>query len=392
MPWKETYAMNERLGFVLEVDRGERTVSELCRVFGISRKTGYKLLARYRQFGAEGLADRSRAPHSRPHAMSEATARALLRLRGRYRDWGPLKLLDWLERQRPELVLPSPSTVSELLKREGLVKPRARRRHSTPYGAPFVQASAANELWSVDFKGDFLTRHGQRCYPLTMSDAASRFFLCCEALSRPTYAQTRPQCERVFREFGLPGAIRSDNGEPFASTGLGGLSRLSLWWIKLGIIPERIRPGRPEQNARHERLHGSLKRGCSVESNLTRQQRVFDHFRYIYNTERSHQSLGRNQTPAMHYQKSPRPYPSTIPELRYPDSYSVKRVQPSGSMNWVGREWYVAGLLKGELIGLRPVDDGIWIIFVGAVAVGRLDARGKRIEPIERLIDIPTLH
>ena len=392
MPWKETCAMNERLGFVLEVERGERTVSELCRVFGISRKTGHKMLARYRELGPAGLADQSRAPHTHPNATSEQSAAEIVRLRRRFPDWGPVKLLDWLERHKPHLVLPAPCTAAELLKREGLVKPRSRKRRATPYGAPFVQASAPNDLWSADFKGQFRLGNGQLCYPLTLSDAASRFFLCCEALTGPTYALTRPHCERVFREYGLPAAIRTDNGEPFASTGLGGLSRLSLWWIKLGIIPERIRPGRPEQNPRHERLHGTLKRGCPVQANLKQQQRAFDRFRSIYNTQRTHQSLGRHQTPAMHYQSSARAYPSRVPELGYPDTHIIKRVQPSGSIRWLGREWYVAGLLRGEFIGLAPVDDGVWIIFVGPVAVGTLDARDLRIERIESFIDVPTLH
>jgi putative transposase len=392
MPWRETCAMNERLGFVLEVERGERSVSELCRVFGISRKTGYKFLGRYRDSGRSGLEERSRAPHTHPHAMSEQTAAQIVRLRRRFPDWGPVKLLDWLERHRPDLALPAPCTAAELLKREGLVKARQRKRHSTPYGAPFVQAAAPNDLWSADFKGQFRLGNGQLCYPLTLSDCTSRFFLCCAALGRPTYAQSRPRLERAFREYGLPGAIRTDNGEPFASCGLGGLSRLALWWIKLGIIPERIRPGRPEQNPRHERLHGSLKRGCGVQANLRQQQRAFDRFRYIYNVERSHQALGRNQTPALHYRHAERAYPLRIPELTYPERHIVRRVQPSGSINWVGREWYVAGLLRGEPIGLNPINDGVWIIFVGPVAVGRLDARATRIEPIDSFVDIPTLH
>jgi putative transposase len=392
MTWKETCAMNERLGFVLEVEQTERTVSELCCVFGISRKTGYKFLERYRQFGPAGLEDRSRAPHTHPNAMSKETAAQIVRLRRRHRDWGAVKLLDWLERHKPELALPAPSTAAQLLKREGLVRPRRRIRRSPPYGAPLVQAVASNDLWSADFKGQFRMGNGQLCYPLTLSDGASRFFLCCEAMSRPTYAQTRPRCEQALREYGLPRAIRTDNGAPFASTGLGGLSQLSLWWIKLGIIPERIRPGHPEQNPRHERLHGTLKRGCAIEANLKRQQRAFDRFRYLYNTERSHQALGRNQTPAMHYQPSARPYPTRVPELSYPDTHIVKRVYPSGSMNWVGREWYVAGVLRNELIGLKPIDDGVWILFVGPVAIGRLDARATRIEPIDSFIDIPTLH
>jgi len=384
--------MNERLGFVLEVDRGERTVSELCRVFGISRKTGYKFLDRYHEFGPAGLNERSRAPHTHPNAMSPATAAAIVRLRRRCPDWGAVKLLDWLERHRPDLVLPAPCTAAELLKREGLVKPRGRKRHSPPYGAPLVQALAPNDLWSADFKGQFRMRNGELCYPLTLSDATSRFFLCCEALTRPTYAQSRPRCEQAFREYGLPGAIRTDNGEPFASNALGGLSRLSLWWIKLGIIPERIRPGRPEQNPRHERLHGTLKRGCEVQANLKQQQRAFDRFRYLYNTERSHQALGRNQTPAMHYQASARPYPPRVPELSYPDTHIVKRVYPSGSICHVGREWYLTMVLAGEPVGLQPISDGVWTVFVGPVAIGRLDARATRIEHIDAFIEVPTLH
>jgi len=392
MPWKETCAMNERLGFVIEVERGERTVSELCRVFGISRKTGYKWIERYRAHGEAGLEERSRAPHCHPNAMSEETATEIVRVRRTHPDWGPDKLLDWLSRRKPELALPAICTAAELLKREGLVKPRKRKRHATPYGAPFVQAVAPNDLWSADFKGQFRMGNGALCYPLTLSDASSRYFLSCEGLTGPTYAQTRARCEQAFREYGLPGAIRTDNGEPFGSCGLGGLSQLALWWIKLGIIPERIHPGRPQQNGRHERLHGTLKRGCGIQANLKQQQRAFDRYLQIYNTERSHRALGPRQTPAMHYRPSPRPYPTRVPELTYPDTHVVKRVHPGGNMKWLGRDWYVSGLLRGECIGLKPIEDGIWYVFVGPVCVGRLNARAIRIEPINTLIDVPTLH
>ena len=384
--------MNERLGFVCEVERGERTVSELCRVFGVSRKTGYKWLERYRELGEPGLEERSRATHTHPNAMSKEAAAEIVRLRRRYPDWGPVKLLDWLERRKPDVVLPAACTAAELLKREGLVKARARKRHSTPYGAPFVQAVAPNDLWSADFKGQFRMGNGELCYPLTLSDGASRYFLSCEGLTRPTYAQSRPRCEQAFRDYGLPRAIRTDNGEPFGSCGLGGLTRLSLWWIKLGIIPERIRPGCPQQNGRHERLHGTLKRGCEVQANLKQQQRAFDRFRHIYNTERSHEALGRGQTPAMHYKPSERPYSTRSPELTYPDTHVVKPVRASGNMRWVGRDWYVAGLLRGEWIGLKPIEDGLWLVFVGPICVGRLNARATRIEPINTLLDVPTLH
>jgi transposase InsO family protein len=383
--------MKERIGLMAELERGERTMSELCRVFGVSRKTGYKWWARYRERGVTGLEDQSRAPHTRPDVVGEPVKAALLELRARHPDWGPVKLLDWLRPRYPDWVLPVPSTVALLLARRGLVKPRRSSRNRTPYGAPFVVAVAPNELWSADFKGQFRTGDGRYCYPLTISDAYSRFLLCCRGLHQPRFRQVLPWFERVFRDYGLPTAIRTDNGAPFASAALGGISRLSLWWLKLGIIPERIRPGQPQQNARHERLHGTLKRACAVQASLLCQQRAFERFRRDYNTERPHQAL-KGHTPSMHYNRSPRPFPSRLPELAYPTGYEQRRVMPSGSIGWVGRKWYVAGVLAGETIGLYPVDDGVWRVHVGPLALGTLDARNKRIDPIETIIKIPTIH
>lgn len=391
MSWKETCAMKERIGLMAELERDERTMSELCRVFGVSRKTGYKWWARYRQGGIPGLQDRSRAPLRRNDLVAEPVKAALLELRARHPDWGPQKLLDWMRLRRPDLPLPVASTVALLLARHGLVKPRAASRARTPYGAPFVVAVAPNELWSADFKGQFRTGDGRYCYPLTVSDAYSRFLLCCRGLAHPRFKQVLPWFERVFREYGIPTAIRTDNGAPFASAALGGVSRLSLWWLKLGILPERIRPGQPQQNGRHERMHGTLKRACSAKRNLPAQQRAFELFRHDYNSERPHQAL-KGQTPDMHYTASPRPYPRRLPELMYPDGYEQRRVMPSGCIGWVGRKWYVAGLLASETVGLYPTDDGIWRVHVGPLAVGILDARAKRIEPIETMIEIPTRH
>lgn len=391
MSWRHTEPMKERLAFVAELERSERTMSELCRVFNVSRKTGHKWAARYREEGVTGLVEHSRAAHEHPNAMCPEVARRLLELRARHPDWGPLKLLDWLGPRAPELRLPAASTAAELLKRHGMIKVRARTRHSVPYGAPFVQAVAPNELWGADFKGQFRLGEGRLCYPLTLSDAASRFLLCCRALERPTYAHTQLWLKRVFHHYGLPAAIRTDNGAPFASTALGGISRLSLWWLKLGIVPERIRPGHPEQNGRHERLHGTLKRACPVRGNLPAQQRAFDAFRRTYNTERPHQAL-HGHTPHSHYQPSHRPYPSKLPELSYPAGYVVRRVSPAGTIGWLGRRWYVAGVLHGEPIGLYPIDNELWRVHVGMLAIGELHARAKRIEPIETMIEIPTIH
>lgn len=391
MSWRETCAMKERIGFVAELERGERTMSELCRVFGVSRKTGYKWWVRYLEQGEEGLQEHSRAPHTRAHVVGEPVKQALIELRARHPDWGPRTLLGWLARHCPQLALPAPSTVALLLARQGMVKPRRASRARIPYGAPFVVAVRPNELWSADFKGQFRTGDGHYCYPLTVSDACSRYLLCCRALPHPRFALVQPWFERVFREYGLPGAIRTDNGAPFASGALGGISRLALWWLKLGIVPERIRPGRPQQNARHERLHGTLKRGCSMRASLPAQQRAFDQFRCDYNSERPHQAL-KGDTPDMHYRASTRPYPKRLGELSYPPSFEQRTVLSNGCIGWLGRKWYVAGVLAGETIGLCAISDGHWRIHVGPLAVGLLDARAKLIEPIETRIEVPTLH
>lgn len=391
MSWRHTEPMKERLAFIVEFERGERTMSELCSVFNVSRKTGYKWIARKREEGVSGLADRSRAPHDHPNALDPEVARQLLELRARHPDWGPVTLLSWLESRAPDKKLPVPSTVAELLRRHNLIEARSRRRRSIPYGAPFAQAHAPNELWSADFKGQFRVHDGHLCYPLTASDSASRFLLCCRSLGRPTFMQTQPWFERVFRCYGLPAAIRTDNGAPFASTALGGLTRLSLWWLKLGIIPERIRAGHPEQNGRHERIHGTLKRACPVRSTLSAQQRAFDEFRHVYNTERPHQAL-KGQTPHSRYCVSTRTYPRKLPELSYPEGFLVRRVAPAGTVGLLGRHWYVAGVLRGEPVGLYPVDNEVWRVHVGALAIGILDARASRIKPIESMIEIPTIH
>jgi transposase InsO family protein len=383
--------MKEKFGLIAELERGERTMSELCRVLNVSRKTGYKWWARYREQGVAGLEERSRAPHHRVDRVSAEVVQALLELRAQHPDWGPCTLLSWLAMRRPQLARPAPSTVALLLARHGLVKPRRAHRRSVPYGAPFVTASAPNELWSADFKGQFRMGDGHYCYPLTMSDAYSRYLLCCRGLFRPTFAQVRPWFERAFREFGLPGAIRSDNGAPFASSALGGLSRLSLWWLKLGIIPERIEAGHPEQNARHERMHGTLKRACPLKANMQQQQRELTRFRHDYNEERPHRALG-GQTPQMHYVRSCRSYPQRLAELSYPAGFEQRRVLPSGCISWRGRKWYVAGILAGETIGLYAIDNGVWRIHAGMLAIGLLDVRTSRIKPINTVVEIPTLH
>ena len=306
MPWSETCAMDERMRFVVAASEDDAVMSELCAEFGISRQTGYKVLARYREEGVEGLKERSRAPLSHGRAREEAVVEAVLALRERHPTWGPKKLRKKLGERLPGVEPPARSTIGDWLRKEGLTSPRRPRRRCPPFTSPFLAADGPNAVWCADFKGWFLTGDRRRCDPLTISDAMSRYLLRCQALDRPDGAHARPVFEAAFCEFGLPLAIRSDNGPPFASIGAGGLSRLSVWWIKLGVKPERIEPGKPQQNGRHERMHRTLKAETAdpPAASLAEQQRRFDAFRVIYNDERPHEALDF-ETPSALYRASP---------------------------------------------------------------------------------------
>src|SRR4051812_17187165 len=257
MPWKEP--MDERLRFIATLSESGLEMSEACRLFGVSRKTGYKWLERYKTHGPSGLEDRSRAPKTTPWALGQEVADLLVEARRKHPTWGPRKILDWLRPQHRGLELPAASTVGDLFRRSGLVQSRRRRRKVENQGTPLAHVKAPNDGWCADFKGHFRVGDGQRCDPLTVTDAFSRFLLCCEGMERPTTEYVWPAFETTFREYGLPAAIRTDNGPPFASRGLGGLSRLSVRWVRLGIRLERIKPGNPQQNGRHERMHRTLK-------------------------------------------------------------------------------------------------------------------------------------
>lgn len=374
--------MDERLQFVAECLRLERSMAELCRAYGISRKTGYKVLGRYGADGPRGLQDRSRAPHQHPNAVAEELVSAVLALRVRHPRWGPRKLRARLQREAPTGRWPAASTIGDLLQRHGLTVPRRRRRRAAPATDPLRGCVAPNDVWTADFKGWFRTGDGARCNPLTLSDGVSRFLLRCQALTPPDEARVRPLCEAAFREYGLPGAIRSDNGPPFASVAAGGLSRLAVWWIKLGIRPERIRPGHPEDNGRHERLHQTLKAETATPpaSTLRAQQQRFDRFRREYNEERPHEALGQHP-PAAVYTPSPRPYPERVREPEYPDDQLVRRVRHNGEIKWHGRLIFVSQCLAGEPVGLEEFDDDRWLVRFGPVALGWLDARRDRLHP-----------
>ncbi len=383
MPWKETHVMDEKMRFIAACVAGEEAMAELCRRSAISRKTGYKWLSRYQTHGAAGLADRSRAPHRCPHRVEPAIERLILAARADHPTWGPRKLLAWLEQRHGEAPWPVASTVGELLSRHGLVVRRRRRRRATPSGPLPAMPTEPGALWCADFKGWFRTGDGERCTPLTISDAASRYLLRCQGLGRRTGAElVRPIFEAAFREHGLPVAMRTDNGPPFASVGLGGLSRLSVWWIRLGIRPERIEPGHPEQNGRHERMHRTLAAETTrpAARNRRAQQRVFDRFVREYNEERPHEALGQ-RPPAEQYRRSVRLYPSRLAEVEYHDDWTTRAVRGAGQMKWRGDDVHISGALVGERIGLEPIDDGVWRIHFGAVVVGEFDERKLRAGP-----------
>jgi putative transposase len=374
MPWNETCSMTERMKFVALAELGEESMAGLCRGFGISRKTGYKLLARYKTEGLDGLRDRSHAAIDHPHAVSETTEARILALRAEHPTWGPRKLRARLQTIDAATGWPAASTIGEMLRRHGLVIARRRRVVTPADVSPFVDCAKPNDTWCIDFKGWFCTKDGRRCDPLTISDAYSRYLLRCQVVRRANTQHVRPLLETTFREYGLPHALRSDNGPPFASRGVAGLSRLSVWCIRLGIKPERITPGRPAENGRHERMHGTLKReACQpAQANRRAQQQRFDAFRRTYNEERPHEAIA-NATPGMIYRPSPRSYPNRLPEMVYPDRWQLRKVRPNGEIKWHGEPVFIGEALAGEVIGLEENDQGCFLLHFGPVLLGTLD-------------------
>jgi putative transposase len=379
MPWKETCLMDERVMFIAECLGGELPMTALCERYGISRKTGYKWLGRYRSDPVGGLADRPRAPRRPAHGLRDAMAEAIVGLRLRHPHWGPKKLRAKLLSERPAMAWPAASTIGDLLRREGLSQPRRLRRRAASAHRPFLAATAPNEVWCADFKGWFRTADGQRCDPLTISDAHSRFLLDCR-ISVPSGDGVRPVFERVFAEFGLPRAMRTDNGPPFASIGAGGLSRLAVHWVKLGIRLEHIDPGQPQQNGRHERMHRTLKAETSrpPAANPHEQQARFDAFRQHYNHERPHEALGQ-ETPAEHYRPSPRRCPERLDEPWYDADHAVRRVRTSGEIKWGGELVFISESLIGETVGVAETEDGDWIVRFADIDLGLIDRTSKRL-------------
>ena len=368
--------MDERRRFIGDHAHGLYDMTELSARYGISRKTGYKWLARFEAEGRAGLVDRSHAPHACPHRISREVAQLIVAARGAHPSWGPRKLLAWLGPRHPGLALPAISTAGDLLARRGLVKKRRRRRRHTHPGVVPAVTHEPNDLWTADFKGHFKTRDGVYCYPLTVADQHTRFLLACQGLSSIHGWRVRPVFERLFREYGLPRAIRTDNGVPFATRGLHGLSQLNVWWMRLGITHQRIRPARPQENGCHERMHKTLKYEATKppQQNRLAQQRRFHTFQAEYNEERPHEALA-GKPPASCYTSSPRPYPAHLPALEYPGHFLVKPVTAAGNLRFKHKLLFIAHALAHHRIGFDEVADGVWSIYFGTVLLGRLDER-----------------
>jgi putative transposase len=377
VPWKVSDVHEERMRFVALSQSGVGTHSALCAQFGVSRETGYKWLERYRRGGFEALVDASRAPHKQPRLVTGLVLQAILEARRVYPTWGPKKIRTYLLRERPELAAPAASTIGDVLRREGMVKLMPRREVRGVPAELFAPPGCPNAEWAIDFKGWFRTFDGTRCDPLTVTDGASRYLLACQ-ITRPRRKEVQSVTDRLMREFGVPEAMRMDNGAPFTSTGAGGLTPLSVHWAKLGIKLKRIKPGRPQQNGRHERMHRTLKEDTSSPPAATclEQQIRFDQFRRIFNEVRPHEGL-EMATPASLYQHGNRPFPDKIEEPWYDANHQVQRVRSDGMMAWKGDALFLSEALGRQMVGLVEIEDGHTLVRFIDIDLGIIDAREK---------------
>lgn len=379
MPWEEVRPMDQKLLFIADTIREASTFIDLCRRYGISRKTGYKWVARYRELGLEGLQDQSRKPHQHPLKTPFTVREAIIELRTRRDPPGPKKIQVLLAGKHPEWDIPSKTTIYNILNENGLIRPQRRRKPVPACQQPFSPVNEPNDVWSADFKGQFKAQDGTWCYPLTIMDHEARYLLACQRLAGTQLEPTKKIFEALFQEYGMPWRIRTDNGVPFASNSPGGLTRLSVWWIRLGIMPERIDRGKPQQNGRHERMHRTLKAATAIPPAQTAQlqQEAFDVFRHQYNNERPHESLGQ-VPPASRYSPSPRQMPEKLPELEYPGHFRIALVHDNGIIQHQGHRVYIAGLLKGEKVGVEETADGIYDVYFGPLWLGRFEMRATK--------------
>jgi putative transposase len=380
MPWQECSKVDERLRFVARLLEGEK-MAELCREFDISRKTGYKIFSRFKDCGIDGLTDRSRRPYRQANRLPFQIEALILQLKRAHPSWGAPKIREKIKRRRLGIALPAISTVHAVLDRHGLVTRGRRRSTYKAEGTALSHPDQPNELWCVDYKGEFMLADRRYCYPLTISDFASRYLLCCDALESTKEIYAFSVFERAFKDYGLPRAIRTDNGVPFASTtAFFGLSKLSVWWLRLGIGLERIRPGEPQENGRHERMHLTLKKEATKPpgKNFLQQQAKFDHFMHEYNQERPHQALGMKY-PAELYRPSPRPYQGLLP-LQYPLHDMTITVTQCGRLCFGGRKINLSAVFAGQNVGVREVADHVWLISFMHYDLGFFDDQCNRVE------------
>jgi transposase InsO family protein len=380
MPWKITEPMDQKIQLIADRQKEQYSITDLSKKYGVSRKTIYKWCARYEEVGIDGLKDQDRTPKHSPNKTTDDILKLLINEKLKNRKRGPKKIYYQLKQQYPGLELPVPSTIAHWLKKNGLVNKRKKRIRVPPYTEPFIAAQSPNDVWSADYKGQFYTKNNRACYPLTISDNYSRYLLKCAGLPGPRYSLTRDVFEETFREYGLPGAIRMDNGTPFAGKCVGGLSRLSIWWIRLGITPERIDKGCPQQNGRHERMHRTLKLEAIDTTTLSmrEQQKLFDWFLCDYNNHRPHESLN-NEPPINYYNKSSRPYVEKTPPIEYGLDYTVRSIRHDGYLKFNGQLYYLTDLLHKERVALKEFADGQWKIFYSFYPIAILDLRQNRV-------------
>lgn len=383
MAWRASGVVDQRRKFIEQYESGDWSMAELCRIFEISRQSGYKWLSRSQQQGDAGLADRSRAAHRHPNQTAARIEQQIVALRHQHPSWGPRKLQCVLQTRKPKVSWPAISTIAALLKREGLAVARKHRRRVPLYTQPLQHAGRANDVWCADFKGYFRTRNGDRIDPLTMTDAASRYLLRCQAVEKTNTEHVLAIFEAAFRQYGLPDGIRTDNGPPFASRAIAGLSPLSLYWMKLGIMVERIQPGHPEQNGRHERMHRTLKAETAspAAANRRAQQQAFDRFQQIYNHDRPHEAIAM-RTPASCYATSPRPYPGKVPIPEYDSNWQVRKVRACGRFGWKGQDIFISETLRNEPIGMQLVEEDSWLVHFASVPIALFDSYERVVRPL----------
>jgi putative transposase len=381
MPWKKMRPMDSKIQFISFALDGNLTMTELCSIFNISRKTGYKWIHRYLDHGPEGLIDQSKAPKSIPHKTVQEITDFIVSYRTKHPTWGARKIIQKAQQVARHLEMPSEATVHNIIKRQGLTNKKRKRRKLGHPGRPTATAKSPNDIWTTDFKGQFKTKDGQYCYPLTILDEYSRFLIDCQGLRSTGYKGSFKVFKRIFKEYGLPSAIKSDNGIPFASTGIARLSKLSVWWIKLGINPILIQPASPYQNGVHERMHKTLKYESTVppSGDLKAQQRRFNNWKKEYNFDRPHESLKGNY-PSMIYKPSLRTYPSKTPKVEYPAHFEVRFVSANHCFRWNHNAVPISSTLVHEYVGLEEVMDGIWAVYFSWKRLGFLDVRKMRIK------------